>query len=336
MTQPAVELEPASLRGLHADMSLLRALDELAVDYHRQGRIGTHAIYWGHEAIQAGAVLALDDRDWIFPSYREAAIGLLRGISLETVLSWLRGELAGCWDPHAHGVANVCAPVATHIPHAVGFAWGSQMKGEDTCALVFFGDGATSEGSFHEGLTFAGVVGAPVVLICNNNGWALSTPLSAQTAAETLADKALGYGIPAERVDGGDVLAVHHATRTAIDRARAGEGPTFIEATTYRMAPHTTSDDPSLYLDDERVRRERANECLARFEQLLVQRGITSKLDAAAVHSDCISRIRAAMEAVEARGAESPARMLEIVYADPPRALQRARDSLAESHDVMA
>ena len=215
-------------------------------------------------------MFALEARDWIFPAYRESAIGLLRGMPISTVLSWWRGHPAGWWNPLDFNVASICVPIATQIPHAVGFAWGSALKGEDRVALVLFGDGATSEGSFHEGATFAGVMKAPVVLFCSNNQWAISTPLSAQTAAPTLADKAIGYGIPGVRVDGGDVLAVYEATREAVSRARAGEGPTFIEAVTYRAAPHATADDPSIYIDSERVEEEK-NECVGRYERYLLR-----------------------------------------------------------------
>ena len=256
------------LLALYRNLVLLRTYDERSVVYHRQGRIGTYAIFWNHEAMQAGGVFALEDRDWIFPAYRESAIGLLRGMPVSTVLSWWRGHPAGWWNPAEFNVASICVPIATQIPHAVGFAWGSALKGEDRVALTFFGDGATSEGSFHEGATFAGVMKAPVVLFCNNNQWAISTPLSAQTAAPTLADKAIGYGMPGIRVDGGDVLAVYEATREAVTRARAGEGPTFIEAVTYRAAPHATADDPSIYIDSERVEEEKENECVGRYRAL--------------------------------------------------------------------
>ena len=204
------------LLRLYRNLVLLRTYDERSVVYHRQGRIGTYAIFWNHEAMQAGSVFALEDRDWIFPAYRESAIGLLRGMPVSTVLSWWRGHPAGWWNPTDYNVASICVPIATQIPHAVGFAWGSRLKGEDRVALTLFGDGATSEGAFHEGATFAGVMKAPVVLLCNNNQWAISTPLSKQTAARTLADKALGYGMPGVRVDGGDVLAVYEATRDAV------------------------------------------------------------------------------------------------------------------------
>ncbi|MBA3567119.1 MAG: 3-methyl-2-oxobutanoate dehydrogenase, partial [Actinobacteria bacterium] len=233
-------LEPDDLLALYRNLVLLRTYDERSVVYHRQGRIGTFAIFWNHEAMQVGSAFALEARDWIFPSYRESAIGLLRGMPASTVLSWWRGHPAGWWNPAEFNVASICVPIATHVPHAVGLAWGSRLKGEDRVAVAYFGDGATSEGAFHEGATFAGVLKAPAILFCNNNQWAISTPLEAQTAAPTLADKAIGYGMPGVRVDGGDVLAVYEATREAVTRARAGEGPTFIEAVTYRAAPHAT------------------------------------------------------------------------------------------------
>ena len=184
-------LGPDQLLALYGDLVLLRTYDERSVVYHRQGRIGTYAIFWNHEAMQAGAVFALEDRDWIFPAYRESAIGLLRGMPVATVLSWWRGHPAGWWDPSESGVASIAVPIATHVPHAVGFAWGKKLRGEETCALAFFGDGATSEGAFHEGANFAAVMRAPAILFCNNNGWAISTPVSAQTRARSLVDKAV-------------------------------------------------------------------------------------------------------------------------------------------------
>src|SRR5215216_2058421 len=234
---------------LYRSLVLLRTYDERSVVYHRQGRIGTYAIYWNHEAIQAGSAYALSDDDWIFPSYRESAIGLLRGMPVETVLQWWRGQPSGWWNPADWNVASICVPIATHVPHAAGLAWGKKLKGEDAVAMAFFGDGATSEGSFHEGINFAAVMNAPAVFVCNNNGWAISTPVEAQTRADTLADKAIGYGVPGVRVDGLDVLAVWEAATEAVERARAGGGPTLIEAVHYRVAPHATADDPRAYVD---------------------------------------------------------------------------------------
>ena len=303
---------------LYRNLVLLRTYDERSVVYHRQGRIGTYAIFWNHEALQAGSVFALEDRDWIFPAYRESAIGLLRGMPASTVLSWWRGHPAGWWNPTDYNVASICVPIATQIPHAVGFAWGSRLKGEDRIALTLFGDGATSEGAFHEGATFAGVMKAPVVLLCNNNQWAISTPLSKQTAARTLADKALGYGMPGVRVDGGDVLAVYEATRDAALRARAGDGPTFIEALSYRAAPHATADDPSIYIDSERVEEERENECVGRYERYLRRLGFISDADVEEIKQEALDLMRAGIAQAEVEPSADPALVFEHAYADPP------------------
>ncbi len=192
-------LDEKGLLDLYRSLILLRTYDERSVAYHSQGRIGTYAIFWNHEAMQAGSVHALADEDWIFPSYRESAIGLLRGMPASTVLSWWRGHPAGWWNPADYNVASICVPIGTHVPHAAGLAWGKKLRGESNVTIAYFGDGATSEGAFHEGANFAAVMQAPLILFCNNNYWAISTPLPAQTRAETLADKAVGYGIPGVR-----------------------------------------------------------------------------------------------------------------------------------------
>jgi pyruvate dehydrogenase E1 component alpha subunit len=309
-------LTEADLLALYRNMVLLRTYDERSVVYHRQGRIGTYAIYWGHEAMQAGAARALADGDWIFPSYRESAIGLLRGMPVETVLSWWRGHPAGWWDPREFRLASIAVPIATHVPHAVGFAWGKRLRGEPTCALAFFGDGATSEGAFHEGANFAAVMQAPVILLCNNNHWAISTPLEDQTRAETLADKAVGYGMPGVRVDGGDVLAVYEATCEAVARARSGEGPTFIEAVTYRCAPHATADDPSAYIDAERVEAERRNECFSRYERYLRRVGVLSEEAIEAARTEALELMRAGIAAAEAMPEPDPELVTRNAYAE--------------------
>ncbi|MFL5932510.1 MAG: thiamine pyrophosphate-dependent enzyme [Gaiellaceae bacterium] len=311
-------LSQDDLLELHRRLVLLRTYDERSVVYHRQGRIGTYAIFWGHEAMQVGATSALEDADWIFPSYRESAIGLLRGMPPSTVLSWWRGHPSGWWNPADWNVASICVPIGTHVPHAAGLAWGKKLRGERTCAIAFFGDGATSEGAFHEGANFAAVMRAPLVLFCNNNQWAISTPLSAQTAAETLADKAAGYGIPGVRVDGGDVLAVYEATREAVERARAGEGPTLIEAVTYRCAPHATADDPSAYIDPERVEEERQRECVGRYEAYLQRLGLLSDEAAAAVRADAAQLMRDGIAAAEAEPSADPSLLFSHAFADPP------------------
>jgi pyruvate dehydrogenase E1 component alpha subunit len=311
-------LEERDLIELYRGMVLLRTYDERSLVYHRQGRIGTYAIFWNHEAMQAGAVYALERDDWIFPSYRESAIGLLRGMPASTVLSWWRGHPAGWWNPLDYNVASICVPIATHVPHAAGLAWGKKLRGERACSLVFFGDGATSEGSFHEGANFAAVMRAPAILFCNNNGWAISTPLSAQTAAETLADKAVGYGMPGVRVDGLDVLAVYEATREAVERARAGDGPTFIEAVSYRAAPHATADDPTAYIDLERVEEEKRNECVGRYERYLQRLGVLTDELAEQIRAEALDAMRHGIAAAEAEPEADPELLFENAYVDPP------------------
>ena len=320
-------LGESDLLELYRQLVLLRTYDERSVVFHRQGRIGTYALFWNHEAMQVGSVYALEDEDWIFPSYRESAIGLLRGLPASTVLSWWRGHPAGWWNPLDYNVASICVPIGTHVPHAAGLAWGKKMRGDQACAIVYFGDGATSEGSFHEGANFAAVMGAPLVLFCNNNGWAISTPLEAQTRAATLADKAVGYGMPGVTVDGADVLAVYEATRDAVARARAGEGPTFVEAVTYRCAPHATADDPRVYIDLDRVEEERRRECLGRYEAYLRRLGLLTDEAAEEVRADAADLMRRAIGEAEALPEPDLSLVFDRAYASPPGSL---REDLAE------
>jgi pyruvate dehydrogenase E1 component alpha subunit len=315
---PPAGLGESDLLELHRRMVLLRTYDERSVVYHRQGRIGTYAIFWNHEAIQAGATFALGDDDWIFPSYRESAIGLVRGMPVETILQWWRGHPAGWWNPADWNVASIAVPIASHVPHAAGLAWGKKLRGESAVAMAFFGDGATSEGAFHEGVNLAAVMNAPAVFVCNNNQWAISTPLEAQTRAETLADKAVGYGIPGVRVDGLDVLAVYEAAREAVERARGGGGPTFIECVHYRAAPHATADDPRAYIDLARVEEERANECLARYENVLKELGVLDEARAADARKEAEDLMRAGITAAEAEAPPDPELVFTHAYVDPP------------------
>ncbi len=311
-------LTEQNLLELYRSMVLLRTYDERSVVFHSQGRIGTYAIFWNHEAMQAGSVYALEREDWVFPSYRESAIGLLRGMPAATILSWWRGHPAGWWNPLDWNVASICVPIATHVPHAAGLAWGKKLRGESACAIAYFGDGATSEGSFHEGANFAAVMRAPLVLFCNNNQWAISTPLSAQTAAETLADKAVGYGIPGTRVDGCDVLAVYEATREAVERARGGEGPSFIEAVSYRAAPHATADDPRAYIDLERVEEERQRECLGRYEGYLRRVGVLNDELAESTKAEAANVLREGIKQAETEPPPDASLLFEHAFADPP------------------
>ena len=327
-------LDDDALVALHRALVRLRVYDERSVVYHSQGRIGTYAIFRGHEAIQAGVVHALEERDWVFPSYRESAIGLIRGLPAATILQWWRGHPSGWWNPEDVNVASICVPIATHVPHAAGLAWGLSLKGSDAVAVALFGDGATSEGAFHEGANLAAVVRAPVVLVCNNNQWAISTPLSAQTAAERLADKAVGYGMPAIRVDGNDVLAVYDAVRRGVERARAGDGPTFVEAVTYRSYPHATADDPSLYIDRERVDTERERDCVAAYEGYLRDLGLLDDERVRTVREEALAELRAGIQTAENEAPADPELVFAHAYADPPPSLARDRDELFRVHGL--
>ena len=249
-----------------------------------------------------------------------------------TVLHWWRGHPAGWWNPADYNLASICVPIATQVPHAAGLAWGKKLKGERALALAFFGDGATSEGAFHEGANFAAVIQAPLILFCNNNSWAISTPITAQTHAEALVDKAVGYGMPGIRVDGGDVLAVFEATREAVERARIGGGPTFIEAVSYRAAPHATADDPAHYIDLERVEQEKQNECLGRYERYLRRHGVLGDDLDAAIKSEAADVMRAGIAEAEAEPDADVSLLFEHVYANPPASLQH---DLAELRRIL-
>ena len=325
-------LDDEALLAIHRSLVLLRTYDERSVVYHSQGRIGTYAIYRGHEAIHAGLVHALEERDWIFPSYRDSAIGLLRGLPAQTVLQWWRGHPSGWWNPQDVNVASICVPIATQVPHAAGLAWGLKLKGSEAVALTLFGDGATSEGAFHEGVNIAAVVKAPLVLLCNNNQWAISTPFEAQTAAATLADKAIGYGMPALRVDGHDILAVYEAVREGVARARAGEGPTFVEAVTYRSAPHATADDPGLYVDADRVAAEAERDCISLYEAHLRRLGLLDDAAVETVRNDSLAAMRAAIEAAESEAPADRELVFSHAYAEPPPDLARDLDELRRVH----
>ena len=311
-------LDEKGLLDLYRSLILLRTYDERSVVYHSQGRIGTYAIFWNHEAMQAGSVHALADGDWIFPSYRESAIGLLRGMPASTVLSWWRGHPSGWWNPAEYKVASICVPIATHVPHAAGLAWGKKLRGEPTVAIAYFGDGATSEGAFHEGANFAAVMRAPLVLFCNNNYWAISLPREEQTASATIAEKAGAYGIAGKVVDGNDVLAVYHATREAVQRARSGGGPTFIEAVTYRAAPHATADDPKAYIDLERVEEEKQRECVGRYEGYLRRLGVLDDAAAEEIKAWAAELMREGIAAAEAEPPPDPGLLFEHTFVDPP------------------
>lgn len=227
-----------------------RRFDELALALQRQGAIDSFGEARGQEGAQIGAVCDLADGDMVFPSYRQPSVAMERGVSPVELLRFYAGVDHCPWDWRATGFAPYCIPVGSQVAHATGWAWASRLKGDGRATVVFYGDGAASQGEVHEALNYAAVFRAPVIFLLENNGWAISLPAARQTLAAGLHLRAQGYGMPGVQIDGNDVLAVRAAVRTALRRARAGEGPTLIEAVTYRMGGHTTSDDPSRYRPD--------------------------------------------------------------------------------------
>jgi len=318
-------IPPDLLKRLYRFMVLGRRLDERMVRLQRQGRIGTFAPIKGQEASQLGSIAALRPQDWMVPSFRETAAMHWRGWPIEKMLLFYAGYLEGGQPaPEQHDLP-VTIPVATQLPHAVGLAYAAQYRGDDAVVMAFFGDGATSEGDFHEALNFAGVWSVPTVFICQNNQWAISVPLKKQTHSRTLAQKALAYGFPGVQVDGNDVLAVYAAAKEAVDRARAGDGPTLIECVTYRLGVHTTADDPTKYRTNEEVAEWERKDPLTRFTAYLDKRGWLDNGVEEAVDAE----IAAAVQRFEAFGPADPLVMFDHAYADRPAHLVAQRAEVA-------
>src|SRR5215468_11096379 len=319
------KLAPNDLKRLYRAMVLGRRLDERMLRLQRQGRIGTFAPIKGQEASQLGSAFTLEPTDWMVPSFRETAAMIWRGWTIEQLLLFFSGHLEGGRPaPEQHDLP-VCIPVATQLPHAVGLAYAAQYKEDDAVVMAFCGDGATSEGDFHEALNFAGVWHVPLVFIVQNNQWAISVPLKKQTHSKTIAQKALAYGLPGLQVDGNDVLAVHAACQEAVARARAGDGPTLIECVTYRLGVHTTADDPTKYRAAEEVEAWEKKDPLTRFgaylqKKKLLEDGLTESVDA---------EIADAIKRFEALGAPDPLGMFEHAYATRPPHLEAQRAELA-------
>ncbi|KPI18989.1 pyruvate dehydrogenase (acetyl-transferring) E1 component, alpha subunit [Actinobacteria bacterium OK074] len=319
---------PDQLLAAYRAMVLGRRFDEQATALARQGRLAVHPSSLGQEACQVGAALALRATDWLFPTYRDCVALVSRGIDAVEALTLLRGDAHCGYDPLRHRTAPQCTPLATHAAHATGLAHGERLKGTDTVALALVGDGATSEGDFHEALNLAGVLRAPVVFLVQNNRYAISVPLSAQTAAPSLAYKGVGYGVRAEQVDGNDAAAVLAVLTTAVEDARAGGGPWLVEAHTYRMGPHTSADDPSRYRPAAEAEHWGARDPIARLESVLRGRGL---LDDAAVADAAAGAEAYAADVRERLAAEpelDPMTLFDHVFATPTPQLAEQRDAL--------
>jgi 2-oxoisovalerate dehydrogenase E1 component alpha subunit len=318
-------LGPDALRGLYRDMVLVRRLDNEATSLQRQGELALWAQCLGQEAAQVGSGRALAPHDYAFPSYREHGVAFTRGIDPTDILRLFRGvDHGGGWDPTEHGFHLYTLVIAAHTLHATGYAMGVQRDGlvgtgdpaRDTAVITYFGDGATSQGDLNESLVFAAVNNAPLVLFCQNNQWAISEPTTKQSRVP-LVRRGEGFGIPSVRVDGNDVLATYAVTAEALERARSGGGPTFIEAFTYRMGAHTTSDDPTRYRSSAEEEYWRQRDPIERLRLLLVADGELPDAFVVALEAEAVALGERLRTAVRAMQAPDVATMFDHVYASP-------------------
>ena len=327
-------LSPEEVVHLYRHMVLTRLVDDRLVTLQRQGRIGFHIGSLGEEAAIIGSAYALRKQDWLFPCYREFGAALLRGMQLERYIDNMFGnandpvkgrQMPDHYTCKAAQFGSVSSPIGTQITQAVGFAWAAKIQKRDLVALTYFGEGATSSNEFHNGLNFAGVFKAPTVFLCRNNGWAISVPTERQTASRTFAEKGVAYGVPGVRVDGNDLFAVIAVTRDAIRRASAGEGPTLIEAITYRMGGHSTSDDPTRYRDKSLLDPWADRDPLARIQRYLDKQGWFTAAEEQKLRTEIDARLRDVVEAAEKAPAPSLESMFDDVYASLPWHLREQR-----------
>jgi 2-oxoisovalerate dehydrogenase E1 component alpha subunit len=327
--QSAIPPEPELLRA-YEGLVLGRRINDQAHALVRQGRLAVYPSSHGQEACQVAAAQVLSDQDWLFPTYRDTVAAICRGVDPIEVFVLLRGDWHSGYDPFADRVAPQATPLATQLLHAVGVAHAATLRGEDTVVLAMCGDGATSEGDFHEALNFAAVFNAPVVFFVQNNEYAISVPLSRQSVAPSLAHKGIGYGVPGERVDGNDVAALLAVLGEAVQSARAGEGPRLVEAHTYRMQAHTNADDATRYRSDDEVETWRARDPLIRIVNYLRSRGRLSDELQAQV-SEAAEAVAAAMRTGLMTEVEpDPQELFAYVYSTPTPQLVEQAAFLAE------
>lgn len=308
------------LASLYEDMVVIRRIDTEATALQRQGELGLWAPLLGQEASQIGSVRALNDDDFIYPSYRENGVAYCRGVAPEDLVRIWRGNAHGSWNPDDHNMAIPAVIIGAQSLHAVGYAVGIRKDGAHSASIAYFGDGATSQGDVNEAMIFAASYHAPVIFFCQNNHWAISEPVTVQSRGH-ISERAPGFGIPSIRVDGNDVLAVMAVTRSALDRAYTGGGPTFIEAVTYRMGPHTTSDDPTKYRDAEELAEWKGKDPVSRIEKLLESKGV--------MNDELRARVKAKSDAV---GAELRLRCINM---PAPDALSIFDNVALESNPVL-
>lgn len=330
-----IELEPKiekkDLIEIYKYMVLARIADEKAFALQREGRIGTYPPLKGHEAVQIGSAFAMNKNDWLFPVYRDMGAMLVMGVPLNLIFLYWMGNEDGCRFPKGANVFPISIPVGSQISLGMGFSWASKLKKEKTVTLVSFGDGATSEVDFHDGLNFAGVFKTPTVFLCINNQWAISVPRRKQSASKTLAQKAIGYGFNGIQVDGNDILAVYAVVKEAVDKANKGEGPTLIEAVTYRMGDHTTADDASRYRSKKEIEEWTGKDPIKRFKLYLESKQIWNKDFEKEIRKEAAGVVENAVKKAEAAPSPAIEDLFNYTYAEMPWNVKEGLDELKES-----
>lgn len=307
-------LSDEQIKKMHELLILSRTFDQRALNLQREGRLGTYASILGQEASQIGSAFALERSDWIFPSFREMGVYITMGYPLHMLFQYWSGDERGVKCPDGLNIFPVCVPVGTQAPHAVGAAMGVKYKKDKKAVAVYFGDGGTSEGDFHEGMNFAGVFKLPVVFICQNNHWAISVPREKQTASKTLAQKAFAYGFEGIQVDGNDIFAVYRAASEAVRKAKDGNGPTFIECFTYRMSDHTTADDAGRYRSNEELDAWKAKDPILRLKLFMEKKGLWTEKYQKEVEDESKAMVDEAVKREEAIEHPEPKDMFTFTY----------------------
>ena len=317
------------VKKLYEILVLIRVFDQKAFNMQRQGRLGTYIQFKGQEACQAASAIVLEDKDWVFPMYRNSGLLIARKHPITQVLQYWNGDERGLKSPDNVNNFPIAIPVGTHMIHAAGAAWAAKLKGTKDVAITYFGEGATSKGDFHEAMNFAGVYDAPCIFFCENNQFAISVPRSKQTHAETIAQKSIAYGFEGIQIDGMDVFAVYKATKDAIDKARAGKGPTLIEAFTYRMCDHSTSDDASRYRNKEELEMWMKKDPIDRLEKYMRKKGLLDDAYKAKVLEQSQQKVENAVTEFEKIQNPDPKDMFKYVYAEmTPQQIEEMKDIL--------
>lgn len=313
------------VKDLYYNMLRIRTYDRKSINLQRQGRLGTYAPFEGQEAAQVGSALALEDNDWVFPTYRDHGATLTFGKSMTRTFLYWNGRVEGCVPPEGRNIFPPAVPIATQLPHAAGAAWAEKLRGTKNASIAYFGDGATSEGDFHEGLNFASVFKVPVVFFNQNNGYAISVPMEKQMNSKTIAQKSVAYGMPGIRIDGNDCLAVYFETKKAFDRARNGDGPTLIEAVTWRKGAHTTADDPSKYRPAEQG--QHIVDPMERMELFMKNYGYWDEQWIEEMKEKTMNEVEVAVNEMENYPAPNVEDVFDHVYAVMPKQLAEQKES---------